>query len=115
MRELVKETQNYSEIKQEAKFLAQSEVEPSIFQLKRRIEKERNKFWIRVFGKTMSWIPFVAKSFLAPTPDNIYKSVEKVYSDLGDIVDASDNATISKAAGISFLFSIENLIESTNA
>ena len=47
-----------------------------------------------MFGKTMSWIPFVAKSFLTPTPENIYRSVEKIYGDVGDIVEGGNKISL---------------------
>ena len=114
LKELIKENQDYSEIKQEAKFLAQSEIEPSMFEIKRRIEREKDKFWIKVFGKIMSWIPFVANSFLAPTPNNIKKTIEKIYSDTGDLADAGFATSIPRESGISFLLSIENIIGNKN-
>ena len=90
LKQSVQDNVAYDDIKREAQFIAESEVEPAIFELKRRIEKEKNKFWIKVFGKTMSWIPFIAKSFLTPTPEKIYKSIEKIYGDVGDNVEGGN-------------------------
>ena len=115
LKQSVQDNVTYDDIKSEAQFIAESEVEPAIFELKRRIEKEKNKFWIKVFGKTMSWIPFVAKSFLAPTPENLYKSIEKIYGDVGDIVEGGNNISLVKEAGISFLLSTQKVLDDFSA
>ncbi|MCG6534387.1 MAG: hypothetical protein L7F78_06770, partial [Syntrophales bacterium LBB04] len=65
--------------------------------------------------KSMSWIPFVAKSYLAPTPENIYKSIEKIYGDVGDIVEIGNNIALAKEPGISFLLSTQKVIEDFTA
>jgi len=115
LKQSVQDNVAYDDIKSEAQFIAESEVEPAIFELKRRIEKEKNKFWIKVFGKTMSWIPFIAKSFLTPTPENIYKSIEKIYGDVGDIVEGGNNISLVKETGISFLLSTQKVLDDFSA
>lgn len=111
LKQSVQDSEAYFDIKREAQFIAESEVEPAIYEIKRRIEMEKNRFWIKVFGKTISWIPFIAKSFLAPTPDNIYKSIEKIYGDVGDIVESGNNVKLVREPGISYLLSAQKVIE----
>ena len=115
LKQFVQDDIAYDDMKREALFIAESEVEPAIFEMKRRVEIEKDKFWIKVFGKTMSWIPFVAKSFLAPTPDNIYKSIEKIYGDVGNIVEGRNSISLAKEAGISFLLSTERIFDNYTA
>ena len=115
LKQSVQDNEAYFDIKREAQFIAESEVEPAIFEVKRRIEIEKDRFWIKIFGKTISWVPFIAKSFLAPTPDNIYKTIEKVYGDVGDIVEFGNNASLVREPGISFLLSAQKVIEDFSA
>ena len=99
------------EIKSEAKFIAESQVEPALYELQKRIDIENDKFGIRIFGKAFNWIPLVANSFMAPSPDNIYKTFSKVYGDAGDIIDGALNVNIAREPGLSFLFKIKEITE----
>lgn len=106
----IKDEQNINKIKAEAKFIAESQVEPAIYELKRKIEIEKDKLWINVFGKVVSWIPFIAKGFANPTPDNIYKTMEKVYGDVGAIAQGIQAIDIAREPGICFLLKLDGII-----
>jgi hypothetical protein len=73
------------DIKREAKFLAESQIEPAIFELQRKIEKDQTGAILKVFGKVLGWIPVVANVFMTPTPDRIYEALNKVYADVGEL------------------------------
>lgn len=109
LKKSVENMDDIKEIKSEAKFIAESEVEPALYELQRRIDIEKDKFWIRIFGKIFNWIPLVANSFMAPSPDNIYKTFSKVYGDAGDIIDGAHKVNIAREPGISFLLKIKEI------
>jgi hypothetical protein len=106
----IKNKINIEEVKAEAQFMAQSSIEPALFEMRQKIEKEKNKLWLRISGSVASWIPFVAKAFLAPTPDQIYNTMVKVYGDVGKIADAVNEVSISREPGLSFLLGVEKTL-----
>ncbi len=110
LKSAIKESQDINTIKSEAKFIAESQVEPAIYELKRKIEIEKNKLWITVFGKVVSWIPIVAKAFVAPTPDDVFRAMGKVYGDVGDIAKGANNIDIAKEPGICYLLKLDEIM-----
>lgn len=111
LRSAIKDKTTIEEIKAEAKFLAESTIEPVLFEMKRKIEIEKDKLWLRVFGSIVSWIPFVAKSFLTPSPEEIYKTMVKVYGDVGKIADAANEVSLAREPGLSFLLGIKKILK----
>ncbi len=110
LKSAIKDIQNIEDIKAEAKFIAESQVEPAIYELKRKIEIEKDKLWIKVFGKVISWIPLVAKGFATPTPDNIFKAMNKVYGDVGTIAENIQNIDIVREPGMCYLLKLDEII-----
>lgn len=102
----IKDSRDINVIKSEAKYIVESQVEPAIFEIKKKIETEKDKFWIKIFGKAISWIPFIAKGFASPTPENIFKAMEKVYGDVGSIAKSAQDIDIAREPGICFLLKI---------
>jgi len=107
LRYAIKNKTKIKEIQAEAKFLAESIIEPALFEIKQKIKKEKSKLFIKIFGKTVSWIPLVAKSFLAPSPDQIYKTIVKIYGDVEPIVSATNEVNLAREPSLSFLLGIE--------
>jgi len=107
LKSTIKEARTIEEVKSEAKFIAESQVEPALYELKRKIEIEKDKLILKIFGKVIGWIPFIAKAFLSPTPDQIYKSMVKVYGDIGTIAEGIKDVGIAKEPGLSFLLGID--------
>lgn len=110
LKSVISGTQDIKTIKSEAKFIAESQVEPAVFELKRKIEIEKNKLWITIFGKVVSWIPIVAKAFAAPTPDDVFRIMGKTYGDVGDIANSINNIDIAKEPGICYLLKLDNIL-----
>ncbi len=94
------------QIRQEAKFIAESKVEPAVFELKQMIEKNKSKLFNKVFGKVVSWIPFVAKAFAVPTPDNLLSAATKIGADTGALMDAADDVSYTRTQGLCFLLKV---------
>ena len=90
-------------IRQEAQFIAQSQIEPAVFELKKKIENDNSKLFYRVFGKLVGWIPLVAKAFALPTPDNVFQVAKKVASDSGTLVEGLNDLSLSRDEGLCFL------------
>jgi hypothetical protein len=111
LKSAIKDIKNIDEIKVEAKFIAESQVEPAIYELRRKIEIEKDKLWIKIFGKVISWIPLVAKGFAMPTPDNIFEAMEKVYGDVGTLAENIQNIDIAKEAGMCYLLKLDEIIK----
>ena len=110
LRDGIKNCKSIDEFKSEAKFIAESKVEPALNEIVRRIEIEKNKLWVRIFGKVLNWIPLVAKSFFVPSPDNLFKTLERVYSDVGDVAKGINEFNLAKEPGLSFLLKTDEII-----
>ena len=106
LRAAIKDGTGIEDIRSEAKFIVESSIEPALFDMKQKIEIDRDKLWLKVFGSIVSWIPFVAKAFLAPSPDHIYKTMVKMYGDVGKIADSANEAVLTKEAGLSYLLGV---------
>ena len=110
LRDGIKNSKSIDDVKQEAKFLTESKVEPALNEIIRRIEIEKDRLWIKIFGKVVSWIPLVAKSFVMPSPDNLFKTMEKVYGDVENLTSSINEFNLAKEPGLSFLLKTDKLI-----
>lgn len=110
LRDGIKNCKNINELKLEAKFVVENQVEPALNDIIRRIEIEKDKLWIKIFGKVIGWIPFVAKGFLTPNPESIFKAMEKVYGDVGSLASGINEFDIAKEPGLSFLLKTDKLL-----
>jgi hypothetical protein len=107
----IRERTDFDAIRSEAKFIAESTVEPALVEIKRKIETEKDKLWIKIFGKVVGWIPFVAKAFASPSPDQIYNTLVKIYGDAGEIAEGVTGVALAKEPGLSFLLGIERAFD----
>ncbi len=98
-------------IRQEAKFIAESQVEPAVFELKKKIENDNSKLFNRAFGKLVSWVPLVAKAFALPTPDNVFQVAKKVATDSGTLIEGLNDLSLSRDEGLCFLLRIDDEIK----
>ncbi|MBA7696488.1 hypothetical protein ES703_105136 [subsurface metagenome] len=97
------------EIKNEAQFIVESKIEPAVYELTKKIEQSNDKILIKIFGKVLGWIPIIASTFVAPTPDKLYTILKKTYSDIGSL--SSDVfSEISRDHSLSFLISSEKML-----
>jgi hypothetical protein len=109
LRSGLEEQVSIADIKKEAKFLAESEIEPAVYELRQRIEKNLNGIILKVFGKIVGWIPIVATAFLAPTPDRIYEALKKAYADVGDLAGIGYDQ-LRRDPSLSFLISANKML-----
>ncbi len=93
-------------IRREAKFIVESQVEPAAFELKKKIEQANSKLLTKVFGKMLSWCPLIVKAFALPTLDNILKAVKQVTSESEPIMESLDNIAYSCDQGLCFLLQV---------
>jgi len=108
LRAAIENASNMGDIYGEARFIAESQVEPAVSELRLKIEKTNSKFYNRVFGKTLSWIPFIAKAYALPTPDNILDVAKRIGADSGEILDGFDDFSFSRNQGLCFLLKVED-------
>lgn len=109
LRDGLKEEVSMADLRKEAKFLAESEVEPAVYELREKIERNLNGLILKVFGKLLGWIPIVATAFLAPTPDRIYEALKRTYADVGDLAGIA-HEQLKRDPSLSFLISASRLL-----
>lgn len=96
---------NNIELSNEAKFIIESQIEPMVYEMQRKVEQSQNKLIIKIFGKVIGWIPVVATVFLAPTPDKLFSTLSKAYTDIGSLAGDVFESTLSKDPGLSYIIS----------
>ncbi|HFI1564134.1 TPA: hypothetical protein ACGPLG_002587 [Yersinia enterocolitica] len=107
LRKSLEEDMAIEDIKGEAKFIVESQIQPAVFELQRSIEKSNSKLLNNVFGRILSWLPYVAKAYTMPTPDNLLAVAKKMGADSKSVFDAIDDLSYTKAQGLSFLLQVE--------
>ncbi|EJX2556568.1 MULTISPECIES: hypothetical protein [unclassified Vibrio] len=95
------------DLKGEAKFIVESQIEPQLYELKQAIERSNSKLMNNVFGKFLHWVPYIAKAWAMPTPENILSIAQKMGEDTNSILDTIDDFSYTKAQGLSFLLQVE--------
>ena len=108
LRAAIEAESDMDDIRQEAKFIAESQVEPVVFELRKKIENDNSKLFNRVFGKLVSWVPLVAKAFALPTPDNVFQAVKQVAADSGTLIEGLDDLSLSRDHGLCFLLRVND-------
>jgi len=98
-----------SEIKIAANLIAKTKVEPSLSELRRRIELEKGKLWRKVFGRTISWLPLIAKSIISPSPDVIYSALSKGRGDLEQLLSTAQGISSVQQQGLNFLLKLQDV------
>lgn len=109
LRSNIKDAKDIIDVKQEAKIYAQSNVEPALYELQRKIELDRNKLIVKIFGKVLGWVPLIANSFIAPTPDKVYSAMAKAYGDVSSLTENAQDIAISREPGISYLLGVNKI------
>ncbi|MDK2622450.1 hypothetical protein [Vibrio vulnificus] len=107
LRNSLEEDMAIEDIKGEAKFIVESQIQPAVYELQKSIEKSNSKLLNNVFGKALSWLPFVAKAYTMPTPENLLAVAKKMGTDSNSVFDALDDLSYTKAQGLSFLLQVE--------
>lgn len=96
------------EVKLVAEHIAKTKVQPTLSDLKRKIEQEKSKLWRKVFGKTISWIPIIAKLIISPSPDLIYRAVENGGKSMEELLLSAQGITSVQQQGLNFLLKLRN-------
>lgn len=91
---------------QEARFIAESQVQPSLFELVQNVERRRDKLAVKLFGKVVGWIPFVAKAFALPSATTTYNALDRIYGDIGDMTEAGLEYAGERESGLSYLLGV---------
>lgn len=114
LRKSLDEGMAIEDVKGEAKFIVESQIQPAVYELQQSIEKSNSKLLNNVFGKILSWIPYVAKAYAMPTPDNLMSVAKKMGADSNSVFDAIDDLSYTKAQGLSFLLQLEQATTKIN-
>lgn len=102
-----KDAKDMGELYKEAKFIVETQVEPALEELKRRIRNDDNRFITKLFGKAINWIPFLANIYLVPTPEKFFDLVKKVGNDTGELFNEINNDPLVSEPGIGFLLGLK--------
>jgi hypothetical protein len=112
LRPAVKDTFDADELRREARFVVETEIEPTVNELRRRIGLERDKWWRRAFGETLQTLPVVGRAFAAPSADTIFAALQKTSSSVRALVDArQDTADGARISGLGYLIKADELAE----
>ena len=98
---------NMEDIRSEAKFIAESQIEPALFELRKKIENANSRLLNRVFGKLVSWIPLVAKVYALPSPDNVFQAMKQVAADAGPLIEGLNDLSHTRDQGLCFLLRVD--------
>ncbi|KFZ38947.1 hypothetical protein HR45_00655 [Shewanella mangrovi] len=96
-----------------AKYLVKTKVEPELTSLSRKISLENGKLWRKVFGRTISWVPLVAKAFISPSPEIIYGALDKGGKDIEDLLLKAQTASAVRQQGLNFLLNMQSITSSS--
>jgi hypothetical protein len=110
LRDAIDSEEGAGNVSKEAKFIVEGKVEPALFELRQKIEKANSKLFNKVFGKVLSWIPFIAKAYTLPSPGNLLAVAKKVGGDSGALLDAVDDASFTRIHGLCFLLKAEEVL-----
>ena len=106
LRTMLKDNYSIDNIRKESQFIVETKIEPALQDLKRKVELENDSFFIKLFGRTLSWIPLVGQIFFAPSPEKFFKLVAKVSRDTTALINEINNGELSREPGLSFLLGI---------
>lgn len=110
LRDALDSDETMENVRKEAKFIVESEVEPTVFELRKKIENANSKLRIKVFGKVLSWIPYIAKVYTLPTPGDLLAMGKKIGGDSRTILDAVDDVSHTQNQGFCFLLKAEEAL-----
>lgn len=105
--ELVSPKTSSREIRREAKFLAETVVEPELFELRRKIELEKGKLWRRVFGRALGWIPLIGQALTCPSISLIADGFKKASKDIEDLTLSATDLSSARRTTVAFLLDVE--------
>lgn len=115
LRAMLGEQVDARRIREEADFLAKTDVVPFVSEVRRRIESEQGKLWRRVFGKTLKWLSVGLTSYMDPTGSVALKAMKEAGDDLASLTESAHTGSAARDPGISFLFKLEARNRDRNA
>ena len=107
LRTAIEADADMNDIHREARFIAESQVEPAVFELKKKIEQANSKTFNKVFGKVFGWVPLIAKAYASPSPDNLFQLAKRIGSDSGALLDGVDDFTYTRTQSLCFLLKVD--------
>jgi hypothetical protein len=76
LRTLLRANPDTNAVRQEAEFLAKTEVLPHVADIRRRVDGETGKLWRRVFGAALRWASIGVSSYVDPTGAVLIKAIK---------------------------------------
>jgi hypothetical protein len=107
LRSLVRANPDTNVVRQEAEFLAKTEVLPHVADIRRRIDAETGKLWRRVFGAALRWASIGVSSYVDPTGAVLLKAIKDAGSDLAHLTESAQAISLAGDPGIGLLFRLE--------
>jgi hypothetical protein len=96
-------------LKQEARFLVETTVEPALHDLRTKIELEKGNVWRRVFGSALTWVPLIGHAFGVPSVDLVCEALETEPKDVQGPVPTEQGMRASMQLGLSFLLQVDEI------
>lgn len=109
-KELLDNNVAYNDIKQEGKFFVETNVEPALYELRRKVNLEKGKFWSRIFGKILGWTSLIGQTFIAPSPKLIFDAIKRASTDTDDLLLSAKDLNESLQTGLIFLLKAEKVL-----
>lgn len=103
LRGLIGDSPDYARVREEAKFLAETKVEPHMAEIIRRVKLERGKLWRQVFGKAMKWCSLTLASYMDPTGAALLKVIKEAGGDTAELLGQAHGITVAGDPGLSLL------------
>ncbi len=94
-------------VREEAEFLAKTEVLPHVAEIRRRIEAESGKLWRRGFGAMLKWLSLGISSYVDPSGAMVLKAIKEAGTDVAHLTETAQAISVARDPGISFLFELE--------
>lgn len=101
-------------IRKEARFLIDTKIEPVMYEVRKKIADANKKLMMRLFGKSIKYIPLVIGSFLDPTSVCITKAIQEGIKDARELLAEVDSIKAISSTGISYLLKVEELSTNPN-
>lgn len=107
LRGMVQANADLHSVRQQAEFLAKTEVLPHVEDIRRRIDAETGKLWRRLFGAGIRWLSIGLSSYADPSGTMVIKAIKDAGSDISNLTESAHGVSLAGDTGISLLFRLE--------
>lgn len=109
LRSLLGNEPNHEVVREEARFLVNTKLEPILYEVRKRLAEEKKKLWWRLFGKTVKYVPMIAGSFIDPSKVSLLKAIHEGSKDAKELLGDARNIASAGSTGISYLIKLDEM------